>query len=59
MTAKSSSLDPEQLLAVAAREARLEDYGNLDFVEPLRLFLRSAEAEAGLGRSPARVERAG
>ena len=51
MTAVSSHLNPEHLLAAAAREAGLEDYGNLDFFEPLGLFLQSAEAEAGLGEA--------
>jgi hypothetical protein len=55
-------LEPESLLAAARRSARLEDFGDPAFREPLRRLLASVEAEARLsaiGRIAARHDLTG
>lgn len=42
------SLDEESLLAEAARETGLRDFGNEKFREPLRILLRALDEEAAL-----------
>jgi len=52
-------LDPDSLVAAAAREAGAEDFGEGPFLDPLRILLASLEEEAALtllGRSIARRE---
>ncbi len=42
------SLDPDELLAAAAKHTGLADFGGEDFLVPYRIFLRAAEQEAKL-----------
>jgi hypothetical protein len=42
------SLDPDELLEAAQREAQLRDFGGDEFLTPYRIFLRACEDEAKL-----------